>query len=114
MNLMPCEFKNGKLTLLCPKRHKVKLDVQASEISWLGVRPEHITLCKPEKTNLSGEILVAEYLGSDQFVYIDCGFEDMLTVRVDPSKDWKTNSKVGLNFDSEALHLFNSDGNRVE
>jgi multiple sugar transport system ATP-binding protein len=71
-------------------------------------------LCKPEKTKLSGEILVAEYLGSDQFVYIDCGFENMLTVRVDPSKDWQTNNKVGLKFDSEALHLFNSDGNRVE
>ena len=114
MNLMPCVVKNGKLILLCPKRQQVELDVQASEISWLGIRPEHITLCKPEKTKLSGEILVAEYLGSDQFVYIDCGFENMLTVRVDPSKDWKTNSKVGLNFDSEALHLFNSDGNRVE
>ena len=114
MNLMPCEVKNGKLTLLCLKRQQVELDVQASEISWLGIRPEHITLCKPEKTNLSGEILVAEYLGSDQFVYIDCGFENMLTVRVDPSKDWKVNRKVGLNFNKQALHLFNSTGDRVE
>lgn len=113
MNLMPCVVKNGKLTLLCPKRQQIELDVQASEISWLGIRPEHITLCKPEKTNLRGEILVAEYLGSDQFVYIDCGFENMITARVDPNKKWKINSKVGLNFDNQALHLFNSTGNRV-
>ena len=117
MNLMPAEVTGGKLTLLAATPVTVDLDAPASDIAWLGVRPENIALHDPDDSAgndmITGRLCVCEYLGSEQFAYVDCGFEEMITVRVDPSRELVTGTTVGLNFGPDSVHFFNGANQRV-
>ena len=65
------------------------------------------------KGKIRGKLVASEYLGSDQFAYIDCGFEQLVTVRVNPNEELKLYHKVGLNFDPLVSHFFDLNGNRI-
>ena len=62
---------------------------------------------------ITGRLCVCEYLGSEQFAYVDCGFEEMITVRVDPSRELVTGTTVGLSFGPDVVHFFNGANQRV-
>ena len=62
---------------------------------------------------LAGKVMVTEYLGSEQFVYVDCGFEDVTTVRIEPPEDCEVGSDVGLMLAQESLHLFDEGESRL-
>ena len=113
MNLMPCREEGGQLSLLSASIQKSGIPATGKGVAWLGVRPEHITLCDPKQGMLAGTIMVTEYLGSEQFVYVDCGFEDVITVRIDPAEDFEVGSNVGLMLAREALHLFDEGESRL-
>ena len=62
---------------------------------------------------LAGKVMVTEYLGSEQYVYVDCGFEDVITVRINPAEDCEVGSDVGLILARESLHLFDEGESRL-
>ena len=62
---------------------------------------------------ITGTLSVCEYLGSEQFAYVDCGFEEMITVRVDPVCELENGTTVGLGFVIDDVHFFNSADQRV-
>ena len=113
MNIMPCCLQNNQLTIL--SKTPVQLNkIEAKEkVAWLGVRPEHINQSSTKKPHLIGKVIVAEYIGSEQFIYVDCGLEEMITVRVDPNKEFVIGGEVGLMFSSNALHHFDAAENRI-
>ena len=113
MNLMPCREEDGQLSLLSAGIQNTGIPATGKDVAWLGVRPEHITLCDPKQGMLAGTIMVTEYLGSEQFVYVDCGFEDVITVRIDPAEDFEVGSNVGLMLARESLHLFDEGESRL-
>ena len=116
MNLMPAEMADGKLRLLAGTKRTFGGDSMPPEIAWLGVRPENITLCGPDDADdsmITGSLSVCEYLGSEQFAYVDCGFEEMITVRVDPAEELVTGMTVGLRFDPQTRHCFDRAGKRI-
>ena len=113
MNLMPCREEDGQLSLLSAGIQNTGIAATGEDVAWRGVRPEHITLCDPKQGMLAGTIMVTEYLGSEQFVYVDCGFEDVITVRIDPAEDCEVGSKVGLMLARESLHLFDEGESRL-
>ena len=113
MNLMPCREKGGQLSLLSASIQKSGIPTTGKGAAWLGVRPEHITLCDPEHGMLAGKVMVTEYLGSEQYVYVDCGFEDVTTVRIDPAEECTVGSDVGLMLAQDALHLFDEGESRL-
>jgi len=82
-------------------------------VAWLGVRPENMSLCDPEQAAITGTLVVCEYLGAEQFAYVDCGLDDVMTVRVDPEMQLGTGGKVGIDLQADRLHLFDQDGNRT-
>ena len=93
-----------------------------SDVAWLGVRPENITIGVTTDhsrddiagiATITGTLSAIEYLGSEQFAYVDCGFEDMITVRVDPASELENGITVGLGFDIDDVHFFNSANQRV-
>ncbi|MEL6586305.1 MAG: ABC transporter ATP-binding protein [Pseudomonadota bacterium] len=77
----------------------------------LGIRPEAIGL---EGNDLQGVVDVAEYLGADTYLIVDCGDAGKLTVRTDGKTDLKPGQQVGLDFSQAPLHYFDADGSRVE
>ena len=117
MNLLPAETADGQLRLKAATPHIVGLAAPTSDVAWLGVRPENITLDITGGASgalmITGMLSVCEYLGSEQFAYVDCGFDEMITVRVDPSGELVTGTTMGLHFDPDALHYFDRSGQRI-
>jgi len=113
MNMMPCEVRDGRLTL----RSSTLLDVApvASTVTaaWLGVRPENIMPIAADKAAMTGTLVACEYLGAEQFAYIDCGFDDVITVRVDPELQMEAGVRIGIDLHPDHLHFFDKDGKRV-
>jgi multiple sugar transport system ATP-binding protein len=122
MNLMPTGMKEGKVMLLATMPRTLELDAPEADVAWLGVRPENITIgitsdhsCDhmAGTATITGTLSVCEYLGSEQFAYVDCGFEEMITVRVDPVCELENGTTVGLGFGIDDVHFFNSADQRV-
>ena len=86
--------------------HKVQAD---DPLVACGIRPEHITV-STKPADVTGQVLLYEYLGSDCFIYVDCAGLGTLTVRVDDKISYKTSQKVHLAFARERLHFFDEAG----
>ena len=122
MNLLPCMEKTGQIVFpgyaINTARKRTKnarfLSAPSSALASLGIRPENIALCAEDAGHISGTITVCEYLGSEQFAYIDCGFGHMVTVRVNPDSELQIGSTTGLSFDNEKLYVFDGDGIRLD
>ena len=71
MNILECIKKEGYIYL--DKNKKTNIKTKKESIFKLGIRPDNIEICKSEKNILSGHIKFCEYLGSEQYVYVDCG-----------------------------------------
>ena len=121
MNLLPCMEKTGQIIFsgyaINTARKRTKnarfLSAPSSALASLH-QPENIALCAEDAGHISGTIKVCEYLGSEQFAYIDCGFGHMVTVRVNPDSELQVGSTTGLSFDNEKLYVFDGDGIRLD
>jgi len=93
---------------------KIRAKGDHAAIVTVGVRPEHITVTSGTKgAHCTGTVALYEYLGSDSFIYVDCGDLGMLTVRVPDQTDFSTGQSVGLKFDEARVHFFDQDGRAV-
>ena len=112
MNILNCIKKEGHVYL--DKNKKTNIKTKKESIFTLGIRPDNIEICKSEKNILSGQIKFCEYLGSEQYVYVDCGINDkLIIVKLDPNFKVVLNEKVGLKFISKYVHFFSKDGLRL-
>lgn len=104
MNVMPFS-PVGSLSELAEDR----LNERAKSVVKLGVRPEHIEIVDSSDAHCSGIVEVVEYLGSDTFLYVNCGELGTLTVRSgDVGRDVK-NTTVHLKFSPQNAHFFDKD-----
>ena len=112
MNILNCIKKEGYIYL--DKNKKTNIKTTKENISKLGIRPDNIEICKFEKNILSGHIKFYEYLGSEQYVYVDCGINDkLIIVKLDPNFKVVLNEKIGLKFISKYVHFFSKEGLRL-
>ena len=112
MNILNCIKKEGHIYL--DKNKKTNIKTKKESIFTLGIRPDNIEICKSEKNILSGHIKFCEYLGSEQYVYVDCGINDkLIIVKIDPNFKVVLNEKIGLKFISKYVHFFSKDGLRL-
>ncbi len=112
MNILNCIKKEGHIYL--DKNKKTNIKTKKESIFTLGIRPDNIEICKSEKNILSGHIKFCEYLGSEQYVYVDCGIKDkLIIVKIDPNFKVMLNEKIGLKFISKYVHFFSKDGLRL-
>ena len=72
----------------------------------LGIRPEHIAVTEAGQGHCTGKVEVAEYLGSDTFLYVSCENLGNLTVRTQGSAPDHKGETVGLKFEEENIHFF--------
>jgi len=73
----------------------------------LGIRPEHLTIVPPGAGLLHAEVYVSEPLGREQIVDVRSG-ETALKVIAPPTFDGKIGDRVGVSFDPEDLHVFDT------
>ncbi|RJE89123.1 ABC transporter ATP-binding protein [Paracoccus onubensis] len=74
-----------------------------------GIRPEHLHLPRNgAPAVIRGEIDVVEMLGSEQYLYLRNGAANFIA-RMERGHHFRPGETVGLDIDTEALHLFDSD-----
>ena len=112
MNILDCIKKEGYIYL--DKNKKTNIKTKKESIFKLGIRPDNIEICKSQKNILSGHIKFCEYLGSEQYVYVDCEINNkLIIVKIDPNIKIVLNEKIGLKFISKYVHFFSKDGVRL-
>ena len=78
----------------------------------LGVRPEHLRVAGEGDVN--GEVLVAERLGGETYLYTQIADGVMLVVQADGENATRVHDKVAVVIDGRACHLFKRDGSAVQ
>jgi len=77
----------------------------------LGIRPENVTIdLDPSDTVVASTVQVVEPVGSDNYIHIDIG-EDFIA-RVSSRIEPEVGDRVGVEFDEEDIHLFDSETGR--
>ena len=111
MNVLNCITKRGFIYLIGKKSIKTNIRKTDDKINKIGFRPNKISICEKEKGLLNGEIKFIEYLGTEQFIYVDCGTDESLIV-VKTNPDYKIPIKriIGLKMLSKDLYFFSKNG----
>jgi ABC-type sugar transport system ATPase subunit len=119
MNIVPAEIAsaaNGMASL-----HILGRDVTLPDTSpqtphqgpvTLGIRPEDLASCSPDEAWFSGELSVAERLGSQTYGYIEIGEGRMLTVEFPRNDAITVGERVHVRGNPAAMHLFDSKTGR--
>ena len=86
-----------------------ELHRKPSNATHVAVRPEHVTL----SGDIPASITASEYLGADSLVRCQIGSEQV-AVRITGQQVFEPGQNVKLAWSPEALHYFDTDGQRVE
>jgi sn-glycerol 3-phosphate transport system ATP-binding protein len=79
-----------------------------------GIRPEDLNSCPPEEAWFSGEVVVAERLGSQTYAYLEVGDTRMLTVELPRDADITVGEMIHVRGETSSVHLFDkSTGRRL-
>ena len=117
MNILPCSGSVNRLEL--EGQNGISLSgagdsganyTEQVQITQLGIRPEHISVCAPEDAHCSGLVDFAEYLGSDTFLYVNCGAQGNIIVRTTGQVSDLKGKHIGLHFAEQSLHRFDTNG----
>jgi len=91
----------------------VDVDIPDGEYT-LGVRPEDF-VAEDAGAYIDTVVDVVEPMGSDNFLYLDtAGGSKEVVARVDSEYRPERGDEIALGFHTEDMHLFDSDGERVE
>ncbi len=104
MNLFPA-------SICPPARRPVSLPADAL----LGVRPEQLQLCAPER-GLPVRVLALEYLGAESLLLVQAGSDDApvrLVLRSTGASLPRRDEVVGLHWAADAQHAFEPGGARI-
>ena len=79
--------------------------VQPGEVI-LGIRPEHIAL---SEQGFTGEVVVAEMMGSNFHLHVKFGEEEIILVVPDSERDFKKGQTVQFDFTCDRMHIFDPE-----
>ena len=96
---------------------RITVDVAPGQVApgeplTLGIRPEHLQVTR-EGGDVTGEVLVAERLGGDTYLYTQIADGVMLVVQADGENPTRVHDRIGMQIDPETCHLFDSSGKAV-
>ena len=113
MNTLPAEIaSDGESLKLLGKTAAGSIPgarALAGEEVTLGIRPEELTPCSPEQAWFSGELMVAERLGSQTYGYVEVGHSKMLTVEFPRDRDIAVGEMIHVKGNPERAHVFDAE-----
>lgn len=71
-----------------------------------GIRPNDLKPCSQQEAWFEGEVVVAERLGSQTFVYVEVEGGMMLSAELDRNADVQVGERICLSGDPKAVHVF--------
>ncbi len=116
MNTLPANLARGLLTLLNKSIHLDdavaygRLDGQIV----VGIRPEDLIECSEDDAWVTGELVVAERLGSQTYGYVEIGHSKMLCAEFPRTSDVNVGETLHFRVRTESLHVFDpKTGRRI-
>ena len=105
------------VTVELTNQDRITVDVAPGQVSdgerlTLGVRPEHLKVTR-DGGDVSGEVLVAERLGGETYLYTRLAEGVMLVVQADGENPTRVHDRIGIVIDGRSCHLFKQDGSAV-
>jgi len=85
----------------------------AENCTTLGIRSEHIAVSDAAAGRWSGEVIHAEDLGSDNYLFVQIGADEPVIVRQPGKLTIPLGSQIGLTPDPAHIHRFDADGKPV-
>ena len=107
MNIVPCRTEGESYVLEGGRGGPL---TQKGEAAYVGVRPENIEIGAEGEGQCDGLVDIAEYLGADTHLVVECGGLGQIGVRIGGDVEIKAGDRVGLIFDGSRLHFFDKDG----
>jgi multiple sugar transport system ATP-binding protein len=116
MNFLPTEVRAAGpegVTVTLPGGREIGVPVTAGNLrpggkATLGVRPEHL---KPgDHGELAGDVIVAERLGGETYLYIRQAGDSLFVVQAEGNNPTRVHERVAVGIDPETCHLFDADG----
>ncbi len=101
-------FRRQSLRLDLARLPQTRLARLAGKPLTLGIRPEDFHVADAAQAWISGEIDLIEDLGSDRFLHVQCDGIEVIA-RNGREQNVRPGDRVGLNVDSERVHLFFDD-----
>ncbi len=86
---------------------------EAEGCTTLGIRSEHIYVSPDGAGVWQGEVVHAEDLGSDNYLFVEVGSDEPLIVRQEGKLTVQLGAKVGLNPKAGQLHRFDAQGQPI-
>ncbi|HEY7911702.1 MAG TPA: sn-glycerol-3-phosphate ABC transporter ATP-binding protein UgpC [Blastocatellia bacterium] len=119
MNLLPARVKAASqsgVIIALPGAGELELpdrsnNLKPDEPVTLGIRPEHLHLSQPGQFH--GEVIVAERLGSETYLYIQIDDGKRITIETRGDSAARIHDRVGVEVDGRNCHLFNSSGEAI-
>jgi multiple sugar transport system ATP-binding protein len=116
MNFLATEVRAAGpdgVTVVLPGGRDVRVPVAAGSLQpgtklTLGVRPEHLKT--GEMGVLTGDVMVAERLGGETYLYIRPPAGSLFVVQADGNNPTRVHDRVAVGIDPDTCHLFDSDG----
>ena len=104
-------FRSGPFEVVLPERLKA---AKRGAVT-LGIRPEHVGVTLGRKTDVELPVRLVEPLGKDTLLYFDAGTERAFVAVTEGLEmaDIKVGERVALALDPSRIHLFDSDGLRI-
>lgn len=113
MNLFAVEAYDGK-SLKYNDGVSIDVGLLNKRPATVGIRPEDISLTSPDNNSLRATVVLNEFHGADNNVFVDVPGMGELNVRANGKMDLKEGQVVGVGLDCSQLHLFESGGTRIE
>ena len=82
------------------------------DVVTLGIRPEHLRLTSRGGT-VQGEVLVAERLGGETYLYLQTEGGETLVVQAEGNNANQLHDRVSVQIEGEFCHLFNLQGEAI-
>lgn len=109
---------DGGIEVKLPGGSSIRLDARGTAAAdgapvTLGVRPEHIEIVSDGEASLTGEIRLAERLGSETMFYLQASGGEEIAVKADGLASGKVGERLALRIPANACHLFDSSGKAI-
>jgi len=108
MNIVPCSISDTQYQL--PGARQGHYNCASQHAVQLGIRAEHMQTKPAGQGQCDGRVEVVEYLGADTFILLNCGELGQMSVRVAGESHLNPDDIVGLSFDPQHTHFFDSNG----
>jgi multiple sugar transport system ATP-binding protein len=120
MNVTDCTVESGSGSVTCAFADGQRVPLKfantsafAGRATWVGVRPEDLSIAAPDVQGLAGMVKHVEYLGNELLVYIVFPFGKTMVLKSTTDSAVRVGQSLSVQLRENGLHFFDRDGLRL-